>query len=132
MAQDVVTRDKEILQLKKELKKKEKKIKDLLAELKEALDMLKKAKWEAETSGGQDSVKEMVEEENEVGERWKEDKDFGWGLFERHGTHFLGRASSIEPVVGYGHKGTLICTLFWVPRSANLRFGSVVKIGSLV
>ena len=28
--------------------------------------MLKKAKWEAETSGGEDGVKEMAEEENEV------------------------------------------------------------------
>lgn len=52
--------------LKKELKRKEKKIKDLVAELKEALDMLNKAKWEAETSGGEDGVKEMAEEENEV------------------------------------------------------------------
>lgn len=37
-----------------------------MAELKEALDMLNKAKWEAETSGGEDGVKEMAEEENEV------------------------------------------------------------------
>lgn len=59
-------RDKEIATLKKELKRKEKKIKDLVAELKEALDMLNKAKWEAETSGGEDGVKEMAEEENEV------------------------------------------------------------------
>ncbi|XP_071517453.1 uncharacterized protein [Panulirus ornatus] len=64
-AEEVQARDKEILTLKKELKRKEKKIRDLVAELKEALDMLNKAKWEAETSGGEDGVKEMAEEENE-------------------------------------------------------------------
>ncbi|XP_069972731.1 centrosome-associated protein CEP250 isoform X3 [Penaeus vannamei] len=64
-AEEVEARDKEIVTLKKELKRKEKKIKDLVAELKEALDMLNKAKWEAETSGGEDGVKEMAEEENE-------------------------------------------------------------------
>lgn len=64
-AEEVETRDKEIAALKKEVKRKEKKIRDLVAELKEALDMLNKAKWEAETSGGEDGVKEMAEEENE-------------------------------------------------------------------
>ena len=65
-AEEVEARDKEIASLKKEVKRKEKKIRDLVAELKEALDMLNKAKWEAETSGGEDGVKEMAEEENEV------------------------------------------------------------------
>ncbi|XP_068210266.1 CDK5 regulatory subunit-associated protein 2-like isoform X2 [Palaemon carinicauda] len=64
-AEEVEARDKEIASLKKEVKRKEKKIRDLVAELKEALDMLNKAKWEAETSGGEDGVKEMAEEENE-------------------------------------------------------------------
>ncbi|XP_063888747.1 myosin-10-like isoform X1 [Scylla paramamosain] len=64
-AEEVHARDKEIVNLKKELKRKEKKVRDLVAELKETLDMLKKAKWEAETSGGEDGVKEMAEEENE-------------------------------------------------------------------
>ncbi|KAK7019743.1 hypothetical protein SK128_019803 [Halocaridina rubra] len=64
-ADEVQARDKEIAELKKELKRKEKKIRDLVAELKECLDMLNKAKWEAETSGGEDGVKEMAEEENE-------------------------------------------------------------------
>ncbi|XP_064077221.1 uncharacterized protein LOC135194935 [Macrobrachium nipponense] len=64
-AEEVEARDKEIATLKKEVKRKEKKIRDLVAELKEALDMLNKAKWEAETSGGEDGVKEMAEEENE-------------------------------------------------------------------
>ncbi|XP_050729191.1 rootletin-like isoform X3 [Eriocheir sinensis] len=65
LAEEVHARDKEIANLKKELKRKEKKVRDLVAELKETLDMLKKAKWEAETSGGEDGVKEMAEEENE-------------------------------------------------------------------
>ena len=52
--------------MKKEVKRLEKKTQDLVAELKESLDMLKKFMWEAETSGGEDGVKEMVEEENEV------------------------------------------------------------------
>ncbi|XP_076059925.1 uncharacterized protein LOC143036447 isoform X3 [Oratosquilla oratoria] len=60
----VATRDKEIAALKKDVKRREKRIRDLINELKEALDMLKKAKWEKETSG-EDSVKEMAEEENE-------------------------------------------------------------------
>ncbi|XP_045592510.2 putative leucine-rich repeat-containing protein DDB_G0290503 isoform X3 [Procambarus clarkii] len=64
-AEVVQARDKEIAALTKELKRKEKKVRDLVAELKEALDMLNKAKWEAETSGGEDGVKEMAEEENE-------------------------------------------------------------------
>ncbi|KAG7167934.1 CDK5 regulatory subunit-associated protein 2-like [Homarus americanus] len=64
-AEEVQARDKEIAALRKEVKRKEKKIRDLVAELKEALDMLNKAKWEAETSGGEDGVKEMAEEENE-------------------------------------------------------------------
>ncbi|XP_069943390.1 putative leucine-rich repeat-containing protein DDB_G0290503 isoform X1 [Cherax quadricarinatus] len=64
-AEEAQARDKEIVSLKKDIKRKEKKIRDLVAELKEALDMLNKAKWEAETSGGEDGVKEMAEEENE-------------------------------------------------------------------
>ncbi|KAK4299923.1 hypothetical protein Pmani_027845 [Petrolisthes manimaculis] len=64
--EEVHTRDKEIARLRKEVIRKEKKIRDLVAELKETLDMLSKAKWEAETSGGEDGVKEMAEEENEV------------------------------------------------------------------
>ena len=50
------------------MKRRDRKIKDLVAELKETLDGLAKAKWEAETggAGSGDSVKEMVEEENEV------------------------------------------------------------------
>ncbi|KAF2364484.1 Centrosomin N-terminal motif 1 [Trinorchestia longiramus] len=63
---DITCRDKEIAALKRDLKKKDRKIKDLVAELKETLDMLGKAKWEAETAGrGEDSVEEMVEEEHE-------------------------------------------------------------------
>ena len=38
----------------------------LVGELKETLDMLSKAKWEAET-GGVDAMGGMTEEENEVG-----------------------------------------------------------------
>lgn len=66
LAEEVGSRDKDIVNLKKELKRRDKKIKDLVNELKEAMDMLRKAKWEAETSGGEDGVKEMAEEENEV------------------------------------------------------------------
>ena len=64
---DVTAKEKEIATLQKEVRKREKKIKDLVAELKETLDMLGKAKWEAETGGGaEDTVKDMTEEENEV------------------------------------------------------------------
>ena len=66
---DASNKDKEIVALKKEARRRDKKIKDLVAELKETLDMLGKAKWEAETGGcGEDTVKDMTEEENEV--RW--------------------------------------------------------------
>ncbi|XP_018007531.1 LOW QUALITY PROTEIN: uncharacterized protein LOC108665304 [Hyalella azteca] len=65
-ATELSNRDKEIANLRRDLKKKDRKIKDLVAELKETLDMLGKAKWEAETADrGEDSIKEMVEEEHE-------------------------------------------------------------------
>ena len=58
--------EKEAYSLRKDLKKKEKRIRDLIAELKEAVELVKRYKWEAETNGGENGVKEMAEEENEV------------------------------------------------------------------
>lgn len=58
--------EKEGTSMKKELKRKEKKIRDLVAELKESLELVNKVKWQMETNGCEDGVKEMAEEENEV------------------------------------------------------------------
>ena len=62
---DVQKKEKELEHARLDSRKKDKKIKDLTAELKEAQEMLNKAKWEAETSGREDNVKAMAEEENE-------------------------------------------------------------------
>ena len=62
---DVQKKEKELEHARVDSRKKDKKIRDLTAELKEAQEMLNKAKWEAETSGREDNVKAMAEEENE-------------------------------------------------------------------
>ena len=62
---DVQKKEKELENARVDSRKKDKKIRDLTAELKEAQEMLNKAKWEAETSGREDNVKAMAEEENE-------------------------------------------------------------------